>query len=120
MSATTKEFYKSIKNNRYSKQMRKTHGYPYRDYSWYIYRILNKFDFIKNEDKFKIFNKVKKNYRLLIKTLSNGHIPLIKTLCWKTMTLWYPNKKFRYKDFDITSTSINNIKKDMRKVGVNI
>jgi len=117
---TTFELYKTIKNMKFENEFRRTYGYPYRDYSWLIYRLLNRIGFMSDIEKDLYYLKILNVFKKVKHGVSSADVNLIKCLTWKFIDNNYQGHALIYKDFDISSTTINNVKRQLRGVGVKI
>lgn len=81
---TNAEIWNVIKELREGKVIFKEEIIPNRDYSFYIYKILSRFDFIKGEKMQQYYNIIKKQYDIVLNSrFSNIHkTKLIEALCY--------------------------------------
>jgi len=115
---TTKELIKAIDTLKNKKIIKKTIGTPYRDYSWYINRLLSKFSFISMEDYQKIHKKILYNYQKLSSILSLHSPAFISTLTYFSMISNFPKRKFNFSMFKTKEVTVIYHRKRLREIGV--
>ena len=115
---TTKELFTIIENLKNKKIIKKAIGTPYRDYSWYINRLLSNFEFLSINRRQTIYKKILENYRGLSNILNLNSPAFISSLTYFSMKANFPNIKFKLFDFETKNPTVAFHKKRLKEIGI--